>query len=139
MSNLVVSHNGTLVLMQFMVDGLNVVEGTVKLFQNNHTPARSDDESNYTECDFPGYSSQTYGTWDPASNDGDDAFSTVGSAHTFVCSGGGSPQNVYGYYVLAPDGSFMYAQRYGSAPFVMVNAGDTFSVILKLTTRSQFP
>lgn len=122
----------------FMLQSILGQNLDLRLFKNNHVPAETDTEADYIEADFPGYvlESLVSGNWvitpgDPASA----AYPDV----VFTNSAGGS-QFVYGYYITRNiDGKLMWAEQFSdndpTAPYEMVNIGDTITVPLRFTLK----
>jgi hypothetical protein len=103
----------------------------LKLFSNNITPADSDTAASYTECNFPGYAAITLpgASWSTPSGG-----TTTFAERTFTRNVTGTPQNVYGYYVVQlTSGVLMWSERDASGPFAMTNNGDTVRVTPTMT------
>lgn len=94
---------------------------TLKLYQNDVTPAESDTAASYTEADFSGYSaktltaSQTASTW---------AVPTTATGTTSSEYGGGTPQSwtlsgtsqtIYGYFWVNAGGTLLLAEKFATA------------------------
>lgn len=111
----------------------------VRLFKNDHEPARGDLLSDYEECDFPNYAVQAANLGSVGGVVGGVGTLPNTIANTWV-RGAGSPDNdVYGYYVTDFSGNLLFAERDPLAPVTMNDEGSRYSVILKLTARSIFP
>ena len=113
---------GENVALEALVNKTAPQNQTLKLFQNNITPADTDTAVTYTEATFGGYAaiSLTGASWNAAS-----AGSITYSAQQTFTANGVSSNSIYGYYVVqAVSGILMWSERDASAPFVMANNGD---------------
>jgi|SRR6516162_620944 len=110
----------------------------IRLFNNNYTPAAGDTPSSYTEATFPGYSrvNTTLGaaTIDTTAHKA----TTTAPIATFLCTGGGTTEQIYGYYVLDASANLLWSERFTGAPFSMSNNGDVIAFQPLLTMISQF-
>jgi hypothetical protein len=117
--------------IQLLTDLLGAGENwTLKLFQNNITPAETDTALTYTEASFTGYSAKTLTrtlsgtTWSTPAGTGttleaQDAKSVYGAAAQSWT--GTSAQTIYGYYIVgATSGKLICAERFAS-PLSVVN------------------
>lgn len=105
----------------------------LKLYQNDVTPGESDTTSTYTEATWTGYSAKTLtgGSWTVTSADPSEASY---AQQTYTSTAGSQNQNNYGYYVTNAGGTvLLWAERFTSAPYTIVNNGDTISVTPKFT------
>ena len=91
-----------------------------------------------TEATFPGYSRITLsGPWPASAVTAHVASTTWGSTLTWTCTGG-SPQTVYGLYVLDPSGTYLlYVANFDGGPYTMQNNGDQIKVTLTETQQSE--
>lgn len=102
---------------------------TLRLFQNNVTPADADNvnASGYTEAAFTGYSAiaLTAGSWSVTT-----ALPNVASyaQQTFTSSANQTVQNIYGYYITRADGSLFVAERFSDGPYAVSVNGQTIKV-----------
>jgi len=107
------------------------------LYQNNWTPAQGDDISDVTVATFSGYSGlELLQNWSSPTIIGTRASMTA-DAIVQSHSGGGTSNNIYGYYVVDGSGVLMYAERDPSGPRLMGASGDVYTVVPKLTKRSE--
>lgn len=107
----------------------------LKLFQNNHTPAATDTEANYTEATFTGYASATLAGASWTIVEGDPTTATY-AAQTFTSSANQAAQTIYGYYyVQASSGKIMGAQLFDTAQVIKSN-GDSITVTPIYTGQS---
>ena len=102
---------------------------TLRLFQNNVTPALTDTASIYIEANFTGYAAAalTAASWSWTS-----AEPSVGTYPqvTFTSSANQTLQNIYGYYLTRVDGSLYGSERFSSppAPYAISVTGQTIQV-----------
>ena len=94
----------------------------LRLYTNNHTPAKGDTISNYTECAIAGYSAITLtgASWSIATV----ATTTTATyaTQTFNFTGSGT---VYGYYVTDNAGSVvLWAELFTTGPFSVVSGAE---------------
>jgi hypothetical protein len=110
---------------------------SVRLFTNNHTPADGDTPSSYTEATFSGYASVTCPSFNAAIMNGQSQAEADGSATAnFTCNGGGTNNNIYGYYLtetINSTNTLLWAELIPGGPISMANNGDRIGVILTLT------
>lgn len=112
----------------------------IGLYKNNWTPAEGDTISAVTPADFSGYSTvglATFSSWASAT------FSTprwtvTHADVTWTHNGGGTSNDIYGYYVVDGSGNLAWAERYASAPVTLSGSGQSFTVSPKFTRRSEF-
>ncbi len=124
-------------LFKFLTNKLAAIDPTnahVRLFSNNYVPAIGDTVANYTEASYSGYAAQSIGlipglTWDSVNS----RYLAIWSALSFVGTGG-SPQNVYGYYVTAADGTLLWAETITGGP---VSMGPTTTTLVVQPTLSE--
>jgi hypothetical protein len=108
------------------------------LYKNNWTPANGDTISAVTPCDFSGYAGlQNFAAWNAATwvspraeADADDV--------VWTHNGGGTSNDVYGYYVVDGSGNLAWGERNAAAPVTISGAGQTYTVKPKYTRRSEF-
>ena len=132
-------------LTQFLLDWAtkaNTEEYEIGLFKNDWTPVVGDTISAVTPCDFGGYTGTiVLDSWDTGGLSFVDPRAVV--LHPFVTwtADGTTTNNVYGYYVQTTGGVLLWAERRVDSPVpavVGVVAGQTYSVIPKMTMRSEF-
>lgn len=109
---------------------------TLKLFQNDITPAESDTDSTYTVATFTGYSDQTLtrsvsgSTWGTPTTSSGVTSSSYNSGTPRTWTNTGSTQTIYGYYLVGVTSTtLILAERFASAR--TLNSSDT----LNLTPR----
>ncbi len=105
---------------------------TLKLFSNNVIPSESDDSNTYVEVSGGGYVAKSldYNTWVISSN----AVCTYPSQDFSFTAATDSPGTVFGYYIIDPNGTPLWAERFPTTilPFVPLN--DT---LIQVTPRIQ--
>jgi len=105
----------------------------LKLFKNDHTPVVGDDEADYTEADFSGYSATSPDiAWGGAYENGDGKGEIDAVEKTFTHNGGATGNTIYGAYVTTDDDRLIYAERF-PAPISMTANGNTIPYTAKLT------
>jgi len=110
----------------------------IGLYKNNKTPADTDTISDYTPADFSGYSGlQNLTAWSSAAWVSPRALATH-SALTWTHSGGGTANDIYGYYVVDGSGNLAWAERSPVAPVSMASGGATYQVTPQYTRRSEY-
>ena len=134
---LVVLDQGSLILLGALQGGPFSAGYVLRLFQNNHTPAEGDDNTDYVEADFDGYSAIAIGSWTPPYLNGSGKAEIDEINRTFTQTGTGITNDVYGYYVTDPAGNVVWAERDPSAPVAMNAAGRTYTVFLRFTLNSE--
>jgi len=100
------------------------------LFTNNHTPAKADTVSSYTECGASGYSAITLssGSW-TYTTQGDEADYAT---QTFSLT---SSATVYGYYVTDTAGTtLIFAELFSNGPYNIPSSGSV-AVTLHVTAN----
>lgn len=107
----------------------------LRLFKNNHTPAVTDTNGNYTEANFSGYAAFALSTWNAAFVNADGKGEIDATPHSFVHNGGATANTIYGAYVTDDGDNVVYAERF-SAPISMSANGDTIPYTARLTAVS---
>ncbi len=114
----------------------NTTKLKLHLYSNNFSPTTSTVIGDYTECTFPGYSSQDISNW-AAPVTTSHVTQMLADAITFTRSTTGTSQNVYGYFVTNAAGSVPYWGELDPAgPRVLTSAGDSVTVTPQLTDQS---
>lgn len=112
---------------------------TVHLFQNNKVPADGDGVGDYTEATFSGYNAQNASGWSAPTLQPDGVhFQTQATAMIFTHNGGGTSNNVWGYYVTNSGGVLLWAEQFTSPPIFMSVTGDFISLVPTFQDRSEF-
>lgn len=135
MGTLVVPDQGEQIMLDAATGKTAATTWTLRLFANNHTPAHTDTEANYTEAAGGGYAAiaLTASSWvtTPGS-----PTSSAYPAQTFTFTGGLTTNaTVYGYYITRADGKLVFAELL-AATFTPSNPGDTVSVTPTATLAS---
>lgn len=100
---------------------------TLRIFQNNITPADTDTVALYTESTFTGYAGTalTAASW------------SITTAHpavatypqvTFTSSANQTAQSEYGYYITNAAGALMFAERFSDGPYSVSVLNQTIKV-----------
>lgn len=137
MSNLVMPDEGeTVGLKAILGHTVAATPLTLRLFSNNHTPAKADTSASYTEVTGGGYAAfaLTGASWTVTPGSPTTA---AYAAHTFAFTGviGGSG-NVYGYYITDANSKVIVAQLLNSPPFTPAVNGDAVIVTPQITLAS---
>lgn len=106
---------------------------TMRLYENNITPAETDTAATYTEATFTGYAAKslTGASWTVTEGA---PSSAAAAQQTFTSTADQATKNVYGYYfVQAVSGILMWAERFTGAPFAIANNGDAIQVTPAIT------
>ena len=112
----------------------------IGLFKNNFTPGNTSVIGDVTPADFSGYSTvglHTFSSWASATWNSPRAEATHADV-TWTHNGGGTSNDIYGYYVVDGSGNLAWAERYASAPVTLSGSGQSFTVSPKYTRRSEF-
>ncbi|GIH22997.1 hypothetical protein Aph01nite_13070 [Acrocarpospora phusangensis] len=123
---------------EHFLDLILAVNYTVKLFVNdpedglNDTQINALDETDFTEATFTGYADAdlTGGSWTTTA--GNPCAGTYGQ-QTFTRSSTGTPQTVYGYYVVRTSDNKLQWYEYLNAPAVIEFNGEYIQVTPRLT------
>lgn len=100
------------------------------LFQSNTTPSASTVLADLTECNFSGYAAVSV-TWGTVAQDGGGKASMTGTQIDFTHDGGGTPNDVYGWYLYFDNAgavSLLAIERFASPPVVMDDNTDIISI-----------
>jgi len=105
----------------------------LRLFKNNITPDVDTVLADFTEADFSGYTDVLL-TMGAIVRDGDDNARSTGLLAQFLHSGGGTANDIYGWYLLGSGGAVcLFAERFSDAPRVMDGLGDEINITPALT------
>jgi len=122
-----------------LLDALGTASGgyfKVGLFRNNWTPRRYATISSVVPANFSGYTGlQLLKGWTKAVTAGLRAESKNG-LFEWTYNGGLIKNTVYGYYVVHPNGSLMWAERFCPDPVVMEVKGRKIKLTLTFHLRN---
>lgn len=110
---------------------------TLRLFANNITPADTDVVGDYTEATFTGYAAIATVSWGAAYLNANNIAQIDEIVRTFTQTGTTVVNNIYGYYLTAPGGALVFAERNPAGPIAMAATGATYSVQCRMTERNQ--
>lgn len=102
----------------------------LRLFQNDISPDVDTVLTDFDDADFSGYASVTL-TLSAIFRNGDDNAETVALLAQFAHNGGGTANDIYGWYLTNMAGgieALVYCERFGDAPRVMDTLGDIINV-----------
>ena len=134
--SLKVPNGGELKLMDAIRTYLNS-NAYLKLFKNDKAPGDTDTTAGYTEADFPGYAGIQLASWSAAVTNADGKGELNETARTFTMTGSSPTNTIYGYYVTDGSNNLLWAER-AAAPYAMDANGKTYTVVPKLTGRTEF-
>jgi hypothetical protein len=128
--SLLAPNEGDLLALEYVLNKATPDNVVLHLYTNNHTPAKGDTTSSYTESVASGYSAITLtgSSWSVSTTSN----VTTGSyaAQTFNFS---ATDTIYGYYITNNAGSHVvWAELFSSGPFSVVN-GSSVTVTPQIT------
>ena len=133
--SLTVPNQGEVLMLEAALGKANASVYTLRLFSNNHAPANTDTEANYTECAGGGYSAIALDASLWVTTPGAPTSSSY-PEQTFTFTGAtNAPGNVYGYYITNESGQLVMAEQLAGV-FVPANNGDTVKVTPNITFGS---
>lgn len=106
----------------------------LRLYRVDRVPAAGDVVTDYVECTFSGYSSQTFSDLGAVSVSGGAAQVSTG-VHTFSHSGGPTANSVYGWFAVDSQNRLICASRNGAGPVTLAAAGQSYSVQVTFTDQ----
>lgn len=111
-------------MLKNIVDNL-LQGGTLHLFKSNHTPVAGDTLSTYTaiEATFGGYAAITVSSWSVPATNGSGQSETDAAIQTWVTTGSGLPETVYGVFYEDVNGDLSYAELFPTGGLVLSTAG----------------
>lgn len=111
----------------------------VRLFKNDWDPEDDDDISDPEECDFSGYGEvdmDMSADWFDASTTAGVTTKTANRIFRFQHDGGGTANDVYGWYVVSNDGSELwFAERFAGAPITLSAAPQKIDLVPELSLK----
>lgn len=138
---LLVPDVGEIVLLDVLRAWFLIPNIEVGLYASAHTPAAADVLSDYTaiEATFPNYARIVPVNWTAAIPDGAGRATTMADFCLFVRGAGGSPEDIFGYFVVDTTGpELLWAEEDPNAPVAVNINGATYAVRPRLTLRSEF-
>lgn len=126
-----VPNTGENIALGVLVNKTAAQDLVLRLYQNNIVPADTDTAATYTEATFSGYAPITLSgaTWGTPTNG-----SIAYPQQTFTHDGGGTSNNIYGYYVTqVTSGTLVYSERDPAAAFLIANLGDNIKITPTIT------
>lgn len=113
-----------------MLDTLLAGNTSLRLFQNNFTPANASVLADFTVADFTGYANITLtgGSWTTTPGDPSTASYTQ---QTFTRSATGAVQTIYGYYIVNTAGTKVWFYEKFSTAQSVTSAND----VIRITPR----
>jgi hypothetical protein len=130
---LVVPNNGEGLALANFLNKTAPQDQSLRLYQNNITPAETDTAATYTVATFTGYANKalTGASWTVTEGA---PSSAAAAQQTFTSSADQTLQNIYGYYVVqTTSGIIMWAERFTGAPFAIQNNLDAVLLTPVLT------
>lgn len=110
---------------------------TLRLFKNNYTPVRGMSAGDFTEANFPGYAAQALNDFGAVGTNGLGKAETDSGIHTFLCTGSGTPNDIYGWYATSSLGVVEMAERNPAGPVTLNAAGIPYSVKIDYTSTQE--
>lgn len=108
------------------------LNGVLHLYKNNFTPAITSVAGDFTEADFSGYAPYDFSAggqnWPAAAADGSNNAESAHAIIDFIHNGGGTPNDIYGWYIVDGAGNLIAAERLPGAPFTCAVLGAKVSV-----------
>jgi len=129
---LVVPDVGEVIMLESIFKTASPSAHTLKLYQNDISPAESDTAGTYTEATISGYSSVslTRATWNAASTDGGGVTTITYPQTTFTFSGSGT---IVGYYIINTTGGVLnLSERIFSTPGQSFISSDQLKLTLSV-------
>lgn len=129
---LLVPDNGEGDGLQYFVNRAAPQDLVMRLYSNNITPAETDTAATYTEMSGFGYGAITLtgASWAAPVEGAPSSIAYAQQTYTFT----GAAGNCYGYYMTrASSGRIALAERFTTAPYVIVNNGDTIKITPQIT------
>jgi hypothetical protein len=100
----------------------------VKLYTNDVTPGRHSVGADFTEATFDGYAASAAVAWGSVFTDAAGQATVVGDTKQFTCTGGTTPQTVYGYTVQTAGGIVRFGERFDT-PVPITGVGDAVVLV----------
>ncbi len=108
------------------------INGILRLYQNDYTPVIGSVAGDFLNATFSGYTPYDFSAggqnFPAAAADGSNNAQSVHGDIDFVHDGGGTDNDIYGWYMIDQAGAIICAERYAGAPFAMDAIGKTFTV-----------
>lgn len=113
--------------------------GSLRLFKSNHTPVQGDNAATYTaiEATFGGYAPITTNSWGAVFTNTSNEAETDETLRTFLATGAGLPETIFGVFLLSSAGALLYAELDPAGGTVLSAAGQAFSYLPKFTLKTQ--
>lgn len=132
--SLVICRTGLVAVVQQLKAYFNTL--TLRLYQNNHTPADTDTAASYTEATFAGYAAVALGSWSNAFLNSDNYGETDETTRVFTCTGSSPANTIYGYYITDGSGNLIWAEINPAGSFLINTAAQTYTVLPRWTLRN---
>lgn len=109
----------------------------LRLFRNDYVPVKSSLVTDMQEANFPGYAQINLNAWGPVGPDANNDALVEETSRTFGCTGSGTPNTIYGYYVVEPvSGVMLWAERSTAPPVAMDAGGKSYIVKPRVQLRN---
>jgi len=127
---------------QELLDALDASQATrntyvLHLYKTDTTIQQSMVIGDFTEANFTGYSAQNITDFGAAYINGSSKAESDAGLYSFIQTGTGVTNSVYGYYVTTAGGALRWAERYAGAPVSMNATGKVFSVAPSITMADE--
>lgn len=108
---------------------------TLRLFQNDFVPDDASEKGDFTECTFSGYAGESLTAWGAITQNADNRAEMVHPEKTFNHDGGGTANNVYGWYVTNDNDAdeVLFAERFPGGVRVLNDATDDIKITVTFT------
>lgn len=114
----------------------------LRLFKNDIDPNEDTVVGDFSEADYSGYSPfdlSASGVWSIPAINASGKMQTVFPELTFAHSGGGTSNDIYGYFVYdLAGGALIYSERFTDAPYAMDVPADQINIALRFTAETEF-
>lgn len=104
-------------------------QSTCHLFQNDINPDRFTTLDDFEEADFSGYAAGSAMTWSNAITDENGISRIFGGAQQFLATATTVTNTVYGWYVVAADGTTLLASERFATPSQVNAIGDGVALV----------
>lgn len=135
---LLLPNDGERVVLSYFFNKTTPTSMTLRLFQNNITPAEADVIGTYTEATWTGYAAIALAGASWTVTEGAPSDSSA-AEQTFTSTAGSQNQDNYGYYLSAdneaspPVIEIRFSERFTDGPYNIANNGDAIKITPKFT------
>lgn len=123
-------------ILDFLV-AEDLTDAPIGLFKNDATLTEATVLADLTEADFVGYARGQCQNWTSAVYNAAGKGEITADLVTFECSSSGTPNTIYGFFVLDGNGDLFYAEKNQSGGQSISNPGDKYDVIPAFTMDNE--